>query len=216
MIINNYLTGFFAVVSLHFLGLISPGPDFILVMRNSFLYPTRTALFTSLGVSLGIVIHISYCLLGLAILITKSPTLFTVVKYLGAAYLFYIGVKALLAKTNSVYTPTAQAQKVPQLSDWQGLKQGFLCNVLNPKASLFLLGIFTLAIKPSTPIWVQTLYGAWMVVATFLWFGFISVLITHPVVRQRIFKIQPFVIKGLGVLLILFALDLALFLHHGV
>ncbi len=213
--IQTYLFGFFTIASIHCLGLVSPGPDFVLVMKNAFLYPTRTAIFTSLGIALGIVVHVSYCLLGLAILIEKSPTLFTVIKYLGAAYLFYIGIKALLAKTdNRTSAPnTHEASVHAPLSDWQSLKQGFLCNVLNPKASLFLLGIFTIAIKPSTPIWLQCIYGAWMVLATFLWFGFISLLITHPVVRQRIFKIQPLVTKGLGVLLILFALDLAVFVH---
>lgn len=214
---QNFLLTFLSIASLHFLAMASPGPDFILATKNALLYPKRQAILTALGISLGIVIHVSYCILGFAIIIAKSIVLFTVIKLLGACYLIYIGIKACLAKDGTTDATVQNASaSCASISGWQALKQGFLCNLLNPKATLFFLGLFTLAIKPTTPVWARIFYGAWMVGVTFLWFTFISLLIANPHIRSRILRIQPIVTKVMGVLLVLFGLDLALFSFTGI
>ncbi len=209
---SSYLLAFLSVAFLHFLAIISPGPDFIMVMKNSILYPRRIAVYTALGVSLGIVVHVTYCIFGLAVIISQSILAFNVIKFLGAAYLIYIGVKALLAK-DTAQKETEQKNYSSSISTFQAIKQGFLCNALNPKASLFFLGLFTLVVKPTTPLFVQFLYGAWMVFATFVWFAFIATLITHPHFRNRILRIQSAVTKWMGAFLILFGLKLAFTQH---
>ncbi|HVV68680.1 MAG TPA: LysE family transporter [Gammaproteobacteria bacterium] len=208
---QDFLLTFLGIASLHFLAVTSPGPDFILATKNALLYPKRQAILTALGISLGIVIHVTYCILGFAVIIAKSIVLFTIIKLLGACYLIYIGIKACLAKDGSTNSTAQHTTVTSPISGWQALKQGFLCNLLNPKATLFFLGLFTLAIKPTTPAWMRIFYGAWMVGVTFLWFTFISLLIANPHVRSRILRIQPIVTKVMGVLLVFFGLDLALF-----
>ncbi len=215
---REFLLTFLSVACLHFLAMASPGPDFILVTKNAFQYPKRVAILTALGVALGIVIHVSYCILGFAVIIANSVILFTLIKLLGAFYLIYIGIKACLTKdsaTTSTSTTPHDSFKLSSISDWQALKQGFLCNLLNPKATLFFLGLFTLAIKPATPMWERIFYGGWMVGITFLWFTFISLLITNPHIRVRILRIQPIITKVMGALLILFGLDLAFFTYQS-
>ena len=123
--------------------------------------------------------------------------------FMGAAYLIYIGGKALFFRSNSSAGPTNESTTL-SISPGEAVKQGFFCNALNPKASLFFLGLFTLFVKPTTPWWEQTFFGVWMVFATFVWFAFIGTLITSPHVRTRIIRIQPVVTRVMGVLLILF------------
>lgn len=214
---KEFLLSFLTVASIHFLAVISPGPDFVIVTRNAFLYTRKVALYTALGISLGIIVHATYCLFGLALVIAKSMLVFTIIKTLGAIYLIYIGTKACMEKNASDgRSPYRDVSQSPTpLSSIQALKQGFLCNVLNPKATLFFLGIFTLVIKPETPWGVQLFYAIWIMVVTFIWFALLSVLITHPQVRTRIWRIQPAITKIMGVLLILFGLDL-LIMGQGV
>ncbi len=206
---TDFFSTFLIIASMHFLGVIAPGPDFVLVARNALLYPRRTAIYTALGIALGIIVHVSYCVLGLAVIISHSVTLFSILKYLGGAYLIYLGVKALLPeKTSSPGSPTHSCTSA--ISNRQAIWQGFLCNGLNVKASLFFLGLFTLAIKPSTPWGWQVFYAAWMVMATFLWFTVLSIIITNPQVRARLLSIQPWVIKIMGVVLIVFGVGLVI------
>lgn len=202
------MTAFLTMALIHFLSVVSPGPDFAFVVKNSLQYDRRSAFYTALGIGLGIGVHVSYCLLGLAIIIVKSIFVFNIIKFLGATYLIYIGVKALFAKNNSDKKTIVLEKPAASISAWQAIKQGFLCNVLNPKASLFILGLFTLVIKPTTPMSIQLFYGIWMMLVTFLWFAFLAGVITHPYIRAKIFRIQPIVSRCMGAFLVLFGLKL--------
>ncbi len=211
---ETFLISFLTVASLQFLALVAPGPDFALVTKNALLYSRREAVFTAFGLSLGITTHVSYCILGLAVLLSQSLLFFTILKYLGAAYLVYIGVQAFLAKTHPVVIGKDNpAGSIISISGLQAIRQGFLCNLLNPKASLFFIGLFVVVIKPTTPSWQQVTFGAWMAFTTFVWFAFVSCLITHPAARARIVRIQPMAVKALGVLLVLMGIGL-LFVSH--
>jgi RhtB (resistance to homoserine/threonine) family protein len=210
-----FLITFFTIASLHFLAVITPGPDFAIVTKNALVYPRRVALFTAWGIASGIAIHSTYCIFGLAWVIADSPTLFNTVKYLGAAYLIYLGVKIWWPHKQQPQTSADGAIALaPSISVWQGFKEGFLCNLLNPKATLFMLGLFTLAIKPLTPWWERAFYGIWIVLVTLLWFLFVATIITNPHVRAKIWRLQPMAVKVMGVLFIIFGLNLALWGHH--
>ena len=75
-----------------------PGPDFALVTKNTLLHSRRSGFFTSLGVSASNLVHITYCAFGLAIVIANSLLLFSIIKYIGAAYLIYLGLRSFLSK----------------------------------------------------------------------------------------------------------------------
>tara|TARA_Y100000031_G_C8221891_1_gene386387 strand:+ start:99 stop:503 length:405 start_codon:yes stop_codon:yes gene_type:complete len=129
------LTLISTVAIIHLLALISPGPDFIMACRNSLVYSRKTGIWTAIGFSLGITVHIFYSLAGLAVIISSSILLFNVIKILGAGYLIYIGIKSIISKSSKIELDEDQKQE--DITRLAAVKMGFLTNVLNPKATLF-------------------------------------------------------------------------------
>ncbi|MEK7618406.1 MAG: LysE family transporter [Patescibacteria group bacterium] len=205
----NYLNEFLIVAGVHFLAVMSPGPDFVLTVRNALVYSRRSGLFTALGLSLGMVVHIAYCLLGIGLLISKSIVLFSVIKLFGAGYLIFLGVKSLRSKS-SIANIDASRSVNEDMSKFIVIKQGFLTNVLNPKVTLFLLALFTQVISPETPRFVQALYGLEMIGMTMLWFGFVAFVISVGAVRAKFQRVQKFAEKTIGVVLIVLGVKVAL------
>lgn len=111
---------------------ISPGADFVMISRNSIFFSRRAGLFSSLGVSMAIWIHVAYSIAGLAVIISKSVILFSVIKYLGAAYLIYIGWQTFKSNSN-LDIGTAEGS----MGDFKAFKVGFVTNALNPKTPIF-------------------------------------------------------------------------------
>ena len=91
----NYLNEFLVIYSIFLLGAVSPGPDFIMIVRNSTGYGSKVGFKTALGISVGSFITLSYVFVGIGAVFNEFPTLKEVVKYVGALYLFYLGIKSL-------------------------------------------------------------------------------------------------------------------------
>lgn len=204
---QHYLLAFLTIAGIHLLAVMSPGPDFALVAKNSLTYDKDTGLFTALGIAVGATVHITYCVLGLALVIAHSLWLFNLIKFAGASYLIYVGMKSLM--TSSCQTNANEQRHHASISPLTAFKQGFLCNLLNPKGSLFFLGLFTLVVNPNTPFLIQSAYGLEMTLATFLWFAFLSHLLNKPWLRQRINRAQHTINKVLGGILVAFGIKLA-------
>ncbi|MGH1485448.1 MAG: LysE family translocator [Cellvibrionaceae bacterium] len=185
---------------------ISPGADFVMVSRNSIFYSRSAGLFSSLGISLAIWIHVAYSIAGLAIIISNSIVLFSILKYLGAAYLIYIGWKTF--KSRPLAT-TADEKKEANLSNFSAFKIGFICNALNPKTTIFFLSIFTQVIKPDTPLIIQLVYGAIISMAHLAWFGFVSLFLSHPILLEKFNQCKSIIEKCIGTLLIAFGVKVA-------
>ncbi|MDD5769779.1 MAG: LysE family translocator [Candidatus Gracilibacteria bacterium] len=195
-----YTTLVITILSAYILGLVSPGPDFIMVVKNSLSFGRKSGIITAMGIGLGVGIHILYCLFGLAIIISKSILLFNVIKILGALYLIYIGYLTLKSKGTNIYI---QENKKGKISNFSSFKMGFLTNVLNPKISLFFLGLFTFVIKPETPYYIIGLTGIILIIITGIWFSLVSVFLTTPK-TQNIFNKFSFIFnKIFGGLIIL-------------
>lgn len=179
-----------------------------MIMRNSLLYTRKNAIFSAAGLGLGIAVHVTYCLLGIALIISRSILIFSIIKYIGAAYLIWIGYKSLRARQSSD-SALVETSRVNELSNLQALRQGFITNVTNPKATLFSLSLFTLVIHPSTPLWVKSIMGIEMVIATFLWFSLVGTIASHRVIRRHVIKFQHYTERFMGGILILFGIKLA-------
>jgi RhtB (resistance to homoserine/threonine) family protein len=199
---------FFAISLLIILAAVSPGPDFAIVTKNSILYSRRAGTFTALGVSISLLIHATYCILGLAIIISQSLLVFSLIKYLGAGYLIYIGIKSLFAKRETTHLDSLSTSNL-HITDWQAFQQGLLCNLLNPKAILFLLAFFTLVIKPGSTLLVEISYGIEIALVHFIWFSFLAYILTHRHVQSTLSKIQFYIVKAMGAVLIAFGIRIA-------
>lgn len=216
----NYLPEFLTIAVMHALAVASPGPDFAIVLRQSLRHGRTTALWTSVGIGCGLSTHITYSLLGLGLFLKTSATALMVAKWLGAAYLAWIGVQALRAKPRDGDVGRGLS---PTSSDPVGHKArptvptpraawttGFLVNVLNPKAALFFLSLFPLAVSATTPKAVQVGYGIWMAVTTVAWFSFVSVVFAREEVRRAFLRHGHWIDRALGVVFLGFAATLLL------
>jgi RhtB (resistance to homoserine/threonine) family protein len=201
---HNYLPEFLTVAALHLLAVMSPGPDFVLVSKNSLVYSRKSGILSAVGLALGILVHVTYSLVGIAYIISKSIVLFSILKFLGAGYLIYIGYKSLKAKPKSELNLEPSADKI--IDGRHAIKTGFLTNVLNPKVSLFFFAVFTQVIHATTPLGIKVLYGLEMSTMTFMWFALVAIILSHHYVKKPFVKIQHYVERVMGGLLILLGL----------
>lgn len=194
-----YWAEFLTVALVHLLAVASPGPDFAVVVRESVARGRPTGIWTALGVGSGILLHVSYSLLGIGLLISQSILLFSLLKWLAAAYLIYIGVRALRAK------PLPAGESIATLaprSPAAAFIGGLVVNGLNPKATLFFVSLFTLVINPHTPLLIQLGYGLYLVVATTLWFFLVAVLFSQARVRAGFLRLGHWFERSTGLVLI--------------
>jgi RhtB (resistance to homoserine/threonine) family protein len=198
---------FLSITILIILAAVSPGPDFAVVTKNALLYSRRAGIYTALGVSVSLLIHTVYCILGLAIIISQSLLAFSIIKYLGASYLIYIGVKGLLAQRKVERSNEEHGKSA--LTGLQAFNQGLLCNLLNPKAIMFLLAFFTLIIKPGSSLFFEMSYGFEIAFINMIWFTSLSVMITHRAVKTNLHRIQFYIVKAMGAVLVAFGIRIA-------
>ena len=123
----------------HLAAVISPGPDFVMVVKNALSYSRKIGVYTAIGIGSGIIVHVSYTFFGLGYFIQENTIFFKVIQYLGAAYLFYMGFTALFS-SSSKHQLVKDAQTIKNISASKAFQIGFLTNVLNPKAALFFFG----------------------------------------------------------------------------
>ncbi|MES3005342.1 MAG: LysE family transporter [Patescibacteria group bacterium] len=209
-----FLTQFLTVAVVHLFAVMSPGPDFAMVTRNSLIYSRKIGIYTSVGIALGIMVHVAYSLIGIGFIISQSVLLFNLIKWIGALYLIYIGYKSLRVKPSLLVEAKAtNSIRDKQIGRKEAIKIGFLTNALNPKATMFFLALFTQVIDPVTPKNIQFLYGIEMMVITFVWFALISLMFSNKHIKMRIGKVQHYVERVTGAVLIALGIKVALAAH---
>ena len=195
-----------AIVAITSLVMVSPGPDMILVLRNTVVSGRRAGLHTSLGVLAGNMVHITYCVLGIGLLISQSIAAFATLRYAGAAYLIYLGIMSFRSGNNPPDTRPIHQHPPRQPS----FVQGFVNNLLNPKGTLFYLGVFTTVITPDTPLSAMAvLILAMMTISTSFWLLFVYTL-DRPGIRGIAQRSQRTMNRVSGVVLIAFGVRVAL------
>ncbi len=212
---HGYWAQFIKVAVAHLLAAMSPGPDFAIVVRQSVTHGRRAALWTSVGIGTAILLHVTYTLLGIGLLLRSSPVAFAAVKYAGAAYLAWIGAKALASRPKAALSAPSPgagdrragpAEPVPR----RAFATGFLTNALNPKVTLFFVAIFASLVDPATPRSIQAAYGLWMSLATMGWFSIVSVFFTRDAVRRAFLRGGHWIDRAMGAVFIGLAAALAL------
>ena len=128
---------------------LTPGPDVLYIVSNALRSGAKAGVVAALGITAGCFVHIFAAALGVSALMAASSTAFTVLKWVGAAYLFYVGVKLMLSKAPQ---PVELIAEKPVQTSAGALKsvffRGFLTNVLNPKVALFFLAFVPQFIAP--------------------------------------------------------------------
>ena len=198
---------FITIAIAHLLAVAAPGPDFAIVLKQSVNGGARAGLWTSAGVGAGIFLHVAYCVLGVALLLSRVDWLFVLVKLIAAAYLAWLGLRALWNAWRSADVVRAGAGA--ELAPMKAFSTGFLTNGLNPKATLFFLALWTVVISPRTPVAIQALYGLYLALATFAWFAMLSRLLGQPRVRVPLLRCGKWFEAGMGAVLLALAARIA-------
>lgn len=203
------LAGFVTAVALAY---VVPGPDFAIILRYS-TRGRRLGRSAAFGVLAGLCVHMSAAVLGLSALLVQSATAFTVVKLVGAGYLLFLGLQTLWGSRKPA-TPDESPDHVDPSAPADSVKrafvQGFLTNVLNPKAALFFLSLLPQFIDHSAPALPQTL-GLGLLTVGFgvaWWMAFVALadqvrdVLHRPRVRRVLDRITGVVLVALGVRLL--------------
>ena len=195
------------IVGVTLLIMVTPGPDMVLVIRNTIADGRTAGLATSLGILSGNLVHIGYCVAGIGWLISQSIVAFNVLKYAGAAYLLWLGIASFRAERSRLMPEAGVAAR----RNRGAFLQGFINNLLNPKGTLFYLGLFTVIIEPDTgAAGMLLLVATTVTVSALFWLVFVWTL-DRPGLRRFIERWQLAANRLFGGLLIALGVRVALF-----
>ncbi len=204
---NDLYIQFLSIATIHLFAVMSPGPDFTIILKQSVSQGRKASIVTSLGIGVGILFHVFFCIIGLGLVISQSSMLFNIIKILGALYLGFIGIKSILGDKNINESHDRDIENQKLLNSFT---LGLLTNILNPKATLFFLSLYAMIITSETSISIQVAYGIWMSLITGLWFCLLSIFLTNSFIENRINRFSYIIQIGTGVVLIFFAIKLLL------
>lgn len=193
-----------AVATITVLAVISPGADFAIVSRNSLSVSRRMGFYTALGISFGVLVHVSYSMLGIGMIISRSIILFNIIKFAGAIYLVFLGIKMILTKKQVLREDGIILEYHPA----QAVRTGFFTNVLNPKTTLFIVSLFTQVINPETPRLTQVGYGLFISLAHLSWFALVAFFFSSDTLKVRIHSIRHLIERSIGGVLCLLGVGL--------
>ncbi|MDD2341631.1 MAG: LysE family transporter [Tolumonas sp.] len=193
--------GFITLTVIHLLAAASPGPDFALVSRQTLLQGRRAGLWVSLGIALGLGIHIAYSAAGLATLIAHSTMWMNAIKLIGGSYLLYLGYQGIRAKAQSGIIANEPAV-IMDVAAHHLVGKGFLCNALNPKAPIYFLSLFTIVLSPNLPASTLVIYGVWIMLLQLFWFSLITLFFSQPTIRRRFLAISHWIDRVFGIAMV--------------
>lgn len=204
----EFIHGLLLITSIHILAAASPGPDFVLVSQQTLSNGKKAGLMCSIGIALGLSIHIIYSAFGLAAIIANSSNTLWVIKLLGGGYLIYLGIKGLMSKAAA--NEDEEAKQAVKYSTKKSIGIGFLCNALNPKAPVYFVSLFTLVLSPDMPLHHIAFYGVWLMLIQFGWFAFVVTLLSHPKINKKFKKMGYLIDRILGGAMVVLGIKLLL------
>jgi RhtB (resistance to homoserine/threonine) family protein len=190
---------------------VTPGADMALVMRHALGSGRRQAFFASLGIGLGCLIWGTASALGVAVVLAQSALAFAVLKYVGGAYLLYLGARAIIGAIRANATGGPEGRPLRRMSAWTCFAQGLLTNLLNPKVAVFYLTFLPQFVAPDRPVLPQSLFLAtthvlmglvWLTLYARFIDRLAAVLLTDRV-KRRIEAVTGAVLMALGIRLAL-------------
>ncbi|MCG9698340.1 LysE family translocator [Shewanella sp. Isolate11] len=189
---------------IHTVALASPGPDFALVVKLSTQEQRSTALACALGLAMAITLHTLFSLTGVSLIIKSSPNLYLLVQLIGASYLAWMGFGAIKAglsqwKMRQQLRESAPAKNINRL---QGFIQGFSTNLLNPKALVFFITLFSTLISPEINLETKAAITLLMFSLSLIWFSFIALVLSKPAVQLKMQRATPAINLITGLLFI--------------
>ncbi len=174
---------FLVIAGAHFLALVSPGPDFFLIVRSAVVNGPRTAGGVCVGIAVANAVYIALAIAGVSLLQT-SALFFSLLKWGGCGYLAWIGWR-FVRSSGELAMPVTDSPRTSPSGWWRECRTGFLSGILNPKNSLFYASLFSLGFDAATPPGVRLAYGVWMFSVVLLWDLAVARAAGHPPLVRR-------------------------------
>lgn len=207
----QHLSSLFFVGMVSLLAAISPGPDFVIVVRNSLVYSRKMGFLTAFGVAMALIIHLTYTMVGIGVLLAENSWAYNILKFAGAGYLFYLGITGIVASfkmRNSDAFNLNYKKAEQEISSFNAFKQGFLTNALNPKCAMFFISLFSQFITADTPLSLRIEYAFVNWSVSLGWFLLLTYMITGKLLKNRLDRFRAYIDRVMGTFLILLSLKL--------
>jgi threonine efflux protein len=196
-----------SIALIHLLACLSPGPDIFLVVLNSLRHSWKTGFWTTLGILSGVSLQITLGITGISLLLTRGAQTERWIALAGGAWLIYLGIRGLTSRPHQIRpAETAEAEALANPAPLDAWLQGFLVNLLNPKALLFFLSIFSVMLGPEVPIGIRIACGLTMVAVQGVAFSLVAILVDRPGFKSRWSRVQTWLeylisclLTGLGI-----------------
>jgi len=194
---------FFTVALAHFLALLSPGPDFVLVVKSAIKNDRSKAIGVAAGISTANALYIALCLIGVGAILASSVSLMIALKIIGGLFLMFLAFQALRAKRSSYAELSIERdeQKSGETSFLKEFVTGFMSGILNPKNLLFYLSLFTVVLTNDVSQTFKIGLGIWMTTVVFFWDTAIIFLLSTNKVRSKFTKLAYYIDKLTGAIL---------------
>jgi len=192
---------FISFLTIYVLAIVSPGPNFILVVDRSLTGTRKEGLFTALGVATGSGLFGLAGLAGLIVIVNALPNFAVLIRVLGGGYLVWLGLNMMhesFRKIDNQGQASTADSKTP-LSAW---RMGLFTNLTNPKAWAFYFALFTVVITPGFLLWQKMLLNSAMFLISFGWYALVALLVSSAQFRPLFHKSQPYIQFVLGLLLV--------------
>jgi len=194
------------IATAHFLALLSPGPDFFLILQAALRLPLRYAFLVCAGIAAANGVYLVVAVLGLET-VREMDTLMRLLRWLGGGYLVYVGVMLLRTPQRSLDAGApVSALHVPGVG--RQFMVGFLSAIFNPKNAIFYLSLFTVMVSAETSLEIRVLYALWMVAVVLAWDMGVAAAFGRERVKRllgrwvfRIEKVSGLLLTVFGVLL---------------
>ncbi|MDV6254201.1 LysE family translocator [Vibrio sp. EA2] len=193
----NESTILITLASIHFIALMSPGPDFALVVQNATRHGRQTGLYIALGLSVGILLHSLFSLTGVSYIVHQHPMLYSVLQLLGGSYLFYLGIGALRAVIAMIRQPASdqpnQTNNLVINNKCQAFTKGFATNILNPKALVFFISLMSSLVPAGMSVSGKGIALVILFGLSLLWFSSLAWMLSTQRLQRRLQQVGIYI-----------------------
>lgn len=195
------ITIWFSLLAICLLGAMSPGPSLAMIAKHSLAGGRMNGLIAAWAHAAGIGIYAFATIIGLAVVLEQSPLLFKGISLAGAAYLAYLGVNALRSKGGVA----AKLEGGAPVTYMQSAREAFLISILSPKIALFFIALFSQFVALGNELMNKVIIVSTPLIVDGLWYTFITLVLSSPLIVDRIRSQAQLIDRLSGVVLILLA-----------
>ncbi len=184
------------LAGVHFIALMSPGPDVALVVQNATRYGRQTGVYIALGLSFGILLHSLLSLTGVSYLVHQQPVLFAILQFCGGSYLLYLGVGALKATFRNWKRTSSTPKEDSALllsNKRQAFSRGFMTNILNPKALVFFVSLMSTLVPASMSLTGKSIALLILWGLSLVWFATLAWMLSTKHLQAKLHSVSHYI-----------------------